>query len=83
MQKIILFIEPIDDALYTPLISKSKRVLTSRQKRLQADAIQAAKDAEEVKLKQLEKTKNDSVGANGRKKNGKTHFKKSQKPARL
>ena len=64
-------------------ISKPKKVLTSRQKRLQADAIQAAKDAEEAKLKQLEKKKNDSVGANGRKKNGKTHFRKSQKPARL
>ena len=64
-------------------ISKPKKVLTSRQKRLQADAIQAAKDAEEAKLKQLEKKKNDSVGANDRKKNGKTHFRKSQKPARL
>ena len=68
-----------------PKISKPKKVLTSRQKRLQADAIQAAKDAEEAKLKQLEKKKNDSIGANAKKKkkNEKTHFRKSQKPARL
>ena len=44
-------------------ITRPKKVLTSRQKRLQADAIQAAKDAEGAKLKQLEKTNNDSVGA--------------------
>ena len=68
-----------------PKISRPKKVFTSRQKRLQADAIQAAKDAEEAKLKQLEKKKNDTVGANGKKKkkNEKTHFRKSQKPARL
>ena len=68
-----------------PKMSKSKKVLTSRQKRLQADAIQAAKDAEEAKMKQLEKKKNESVGANGKKKKKrtKTHFRKSQKPARL
>ena len=66
-------------------ISKPKKVLTSRQKRLQADAIQAAKDAEEAKLKQLEKTKKESVAANDKKKKKrtKTHFRKSQKPARL
>ena len=65
-------------------ITRPKKVLTSRQKRLQADAIQAAKDAEGAKLKQLEKTNNDSVGANSKKKRqGKTHFRKSQKPARL
>ena len=68
-----------------PKISKPKKVLTSRQKRLQADAIQAAKDAEEAKLKKLEEKKNDSVSANGKKKkkSTKTHFRKSQKPARL
>ena len=68
-----------------PKISKPKKVLTSRQKRLQADAIQAAKDAEEAKLKQLEKKKNESASANGKKKkkSAKTHFRKSQKPARL
>ena len=68
-----------------PKISKPKKVLTSRQKRLQADAIQAAKDAEEAKLKQLEKKKNESKDANGKKKKkkAKTHFRKSQKPARL
>ena len=68
-----------------PKTSKPKKVLTSRQKRLQADAIQAAKDAEEAKLKQLEKKKNESASANGKKneKSAKTHFRKSQKPARL
>ena len=68
-----------------PKISKQKKVLTSRQKRLQADAIQAAKDAEEAKLKQLEKKKNESADANSKKKKKKTktHFRKSQKPARL
>ena len=66
-------------------VSKPKKVLTSRQKRLQADAIQAAKDAEEAKMKQLEKRKSESVDPNGKKKkkNAKTHFRKSQKPARL
>ena len=69
----------------SPTISRPKKVLNSRQKRLQADAIQAVKDAEEAKLKQLEKKKNDSVGANGKKKkkNAKTHFRKSQKPTRI
>ena len=68
-----------------PKISKPKKVLTSRQKRLQADAIQAAKDVEEAKMKQLEKNKNESADANGKKKKkkAKTHFRKSQKPARL
>ena len=68
-----------------PKTSKPKKVLTSRQKRLQADAIQAAKDVEEAKLKQLEKKKNESASANGnkKKKSAKTHFRKSQKPARL
>ena len=68
-----------------PKISKRKKVLSSRQKRLQADAIQAAKDAEEAKMKQLEKQKKESVSTNGKKKKkrARTHFRKSQKPARL
>ena len=68
-----------------PKISKRKKVLSSRQKRLQADAIRAAKDAEEAKMKQLEKRKTESVSTNGKKKkkSAKTHFRKSQKPARL
>ena len=63
----------------------SKRKMTSRQKRLQSDAIQAAKDAEEAKMKQLEKKKSESETSKGQKKKkiGKTHFRKSQKPARL
>ena len=64
----------------------SKRKMTSRQKRLQADAIQAEKDAEEAKLKQLEKKKSESV-SNGqkKKKTAKNHnfFRKSQKPTKL
>ena len=68
-----------------PKISKPKKVLTSRQRRLQADAIQAAKDVEEAKMKHLEKNKNVSADTNGKKKKkkAKTHFRKSQKPARL
>jgi len=68
-----------------PKIAKRKKALSSRQKRLQADAIQAAKDAEEAKMKQLEKKKKESVSTNGKKKkkSAKTHFRKSQKPARL
>ena len=69
-----------------PIISKSKRILTSRQKRLQADALQAAKDVEEAKLKKLEKKKSDSKTSKKntkKKKSAKTHFRKSQKPAKL
>ena len=74
-----------EQKLSAPKISKPKKILTARKKRLQADAIQAAKDVEEAKLKQLEKKKNESVAANGKKKKkrAKTHFRKSQKPARL
>ena len=64
-----------------------KRSKTSRQKRLEADAIQAAKDAEEARMKQLEKKKSESTGSNGteKKNKAKTHnfYRKSQKPAKL
>ena len=62
--------------------SKTKKILNSRQKRLQADAIQAAKDAE---LKQPENKKHEYIRTIGKtpKKIAKTHFRKSQKPVRL
>ena len=66
-----------------PRTSKPKKI--SRQKRVQADAIQAAKDIQEAKLKQLEKKKNENIRSIDKKakKSVKTHFRKSQKPARL
>ena len=89
----LLFIFGISSSLVyiwhqEPLVlrtSKAKTISTSRQKRLQADAIQAAKDVEEAKLKQLENKKHEYIRTNGtkQKKIAKTHFRKSQKPARL
>ena len=67
--------------------SKPKKILNSRQKRLQADAIQAVKDIEEAKLKQFENKKHENIRSIDKKpqKSAKTHnfFRKSQKPARL
>ena len=64
-----------------------KRSKTPRQKRLEADAIQAVKDAEEARMKQLAKKKSESTTSNGKKKkkSAKTHnfFRKSQKPTKL
>ena len=70
-----------------PVIHIPKRTMSSRQKRIQADAIQAAKDAEEARMKQLEKKKTEiSTSENQKKKKtAKAHnfFRKSQKPAKL
>ena len=69
-----------------PLASKtSKPKKISRRQRVQADAIQAAKDIEEAKLKQLENKKHENIRSIDKKpkKSAKTHFRKSQKPARL
>ena len=66
-----------------PRTSKPKKI--SRQKRVQADAVQAAKDIEDAKLKQLENKKHENIRSIDKKakKSVKTHFRKSQKPARL
>ena len=85
----LLQVESISSAelKQAPTKLNGKRTMTSRQKRLQADAIQAVKDAEEAKMKQLEQKKSETnnFSNQGTKKTAKAHnfFRKSQKPAKL